>query len=149
MAVLETVRTRVLTHPIGSTTGDRLSDFIPAGNVWLVQPPDNPTYPFVVIRCDLAHTDGAYNQQRVEGLLEVLLYARGENNRLTLERATDCVEAALVRYWERTGTSLIFSRDTVRDQFPPPVEPVDRQQVGARVAAQLVYWPQYLQRVDS
>jgi hypothetical protein len=133
------MRVRLLTYVprSGATLRTRIGD-----RLYYVQAPDNAAWPHGIATLRLPN-DGAYNGERLEGELEVLLYDRPRSKQEALEDMADIADQAMLRYADGTS-GLVFSRERRRDTLPANLPPADREVCGIRLVYQLVVWPLFL-----
>ena len=137
--IWRTVRSRILGYqpPTGATLQTRLS-----GRLYYVQAPDNAPWPHGIGTLRLP-SSGAYNSERLDGELELMLYDRPRSKAEALEDMADVADQAMLRYADGSS-GLVFSRERRRDTLPAFLPPADREVVAIRLVFQLVVWPLYL-----
>lgn len=145
--LVKVLRQRLLTFtPID---GSATLSFRLGGRIYIDRAPKEPEYPFAVLRLSSMQSDGAYNQIRKTGDLEVLIWHKGDGAaRTTVEKCADIAEQALYRLW-LDAPGLVFSRQSQRTTLPPAPEVVDEQTVAVRLLFPIVFYPQYLTLYDS
>jgi hypothetical protein len=143
--VLAAIRTRLLAFTaaddatLGDTIGTRLWLFAPPGGV-------ANQWPFGILRPLPLRRDGAYNGERWEGAVELMLWSRPRTaaNAKALEAAADIAEAAFLRWASDDADGIVFSRGGTRATLPVPVEPADRDTYTIRLTFDVIAWPAYL-----
>jgi hypothetical protein len=79
------------------------------------------------------------NGEREQMELEVTLFGRPWNQRVTLERIADTMDAAMLR-WRDADNGLVFKQDRIRHSLPPFKEPADSDIVQIMLEYTLVVW---------
>jgi hypothetical protein len=139
-AVYALLRTHLLAFE--GSTGASLSDRF-ADRIYLVRAPDDTAYPYGTLRFLPLVMQGAYNMDRQEGYLEVMLYDRPASHAAALEASADLVQQAFLRFADATS-GLVFCREVQRDTLPVPLPGMERDIVTIRLAIHLVLWPTYI-----
>lgn len=144
-AILAVIRTRLLTFV--DADGATLADTI-GQRLWLYAPPGGTAnqWPFGVLGFLPLRRTGAYNGERVQGQVELMLWSRPRTaaNAKALEAAADRCEAAFLRWANTDADGLLFSRGGTRATLPVPAEPADRDTYAIRLTFDVIAWPQYL-----
>jgi hypothetical protein len=141
--LVETIVARLLAYTFD---GDSIAA-LTASRVYIDQPPDNTSFPCLVIRSLNQRTAAQYNNTRKDFELEVMIYVKGRTaaNARLAEQLGDLTEQALLTWVESSATlGLSFGREADRETVPPPQEPADRDIIGVRVLVQCATWPRYL-----
>ncbi len=143
-ALYKALRTRLLTfQALGSPTPDTLGDSL--SNLYIVQGPDDVTFPYGIMRLQARQRPGEYAGEREAMDLELLLYDRPRAQQYVVEGYADIADQALLRYKDRTA-GLFFSGSSERDTIPMNTQVSDREVVGVRCVYALIVWPQFLTR---
>lgn len=83
------------------------------------------------------------NGLRLEGTLEVQIYARPRSKQEDVEHIADLMQEALLQ-WADARSGVVFSGGDVRDSLPIFPDPADREVAGVRIVFDVVCWPYYL-----
>lgn len=147
----DALRTRLLTFSPPSVT-DKVADIVGANGLYWNRPPADAAYPFGILRLIGLRNGPGYGRERIQGSLELTLITRPADAQPVkdLHKAADLATGAML--WARlgdntsSGTGLIFLGEGVRDDLPPPIEPVDEQTFQLRLLWTITIWPRFLTR---
>ena len=141
-ALYTSLRTALLAfQPAGGATPESLGALLTG--LWVVQGPDNVSYPYGIMRLQSRQSSGEYSGDRETVGLELTLYDRPRKQQYAVEGYADVAEQALLRYRDVTS-GLVFARERQRDTLPQGTGPADREVVGVRLVFPLVVWPVWL-----
>jgi hypothetical protein len=151
--------TTASSYGVGQILRDRLRNFMPLGisggtigqrtnnRVFFNRPPDNPSYPYVLVNVKRLR-QGSDSNQRNAMWLEVTIYGRDDAQLPLVETIADIADQAFTRFASYTD-GLVFGSRAQRMTLPPPQEPVSRQLVAVRCLYEMVEWPAYLAAVQT
>ena len=102
------LRTALLAfQPAGGATPESLGALLTG--LWVVQGPDNVSYPYGIMRLQSRQSSGEYSGDRETVGLELTLYDRPRKQQYAVEGYADVAEQALLRYTDVTS-GLVFAR---------------------------------------
>jgi hypothetical protein len=131
------LRSRLLTFQPAS--GSTLQTTL-GGRLYTVQAPDDPTYPYAVLRLvDRRQTDG-YQQLRETFEIELTICDRPRSQQWRAEGIADVATQAFFD-WDLATSGVMFSRHVRRVTLPPAPSPMDRELVQVMVFVPVVAWP--------
>lgn len=146
-AAIQQLRTRLLTFaPMGggATLNTRLG-----GRLYIGRAPDNtPSFPYGVMRLINQRQPGAYNGDKEEADLELMIYGNTVAQAQALEDAADVADQALLRYKDATS-GLIFGRERLRDSVSGTGDPVLAAFLAVRCLYPVSIWPIFLTQYAS
>ncbi len=136
-SMMTDLRNRLLTFaPMsGSTLQTSLG-----GRLYVVQAPDDVTYPYAVMRLvDRRQTDG-YGGFRESFEIELMVFDRPRSQQWRAEGIADVATQAFLG-WDLASSGLMFSRHVRRVVMPPAPSPMDRELVQIVLFVPVVAWP--------
>lgn len=136
-ATIQQVQARLLNFvPISGTT---LSVKL-GGRLWIGVPPENAAFPYGVMRLINQRSSGAYNSDREDADLELMIYGNALSQAQALEDAADTADQALLRYRD-SASGLIFGRERIRDSASQSGDPAVAEFLAVRCLYSLNIWP--------
>ena len=150
LAVTQAARAALLAYanPQGAMATDILFPDVNQG-CYIGRAPDNPTYPFAVMRLNTRNA-GRNHGLRLDGSLEIQIYGKPYTQQENVNAVADLFEQAMLLWiGNAAGQGLVFSHGTQRDQLPPGPAPIDSEVVTVRLLYTLAIWPQYLTSIAT
>lgn len=143
--LVETVMTRLLDFvpSSGTTLRTRLGGGASA-RLYTVQAPNDPVYPYAVLRIATRPQTLGYAGYRSEAGIEVQVFDRPRSQQWVAEGIADLIEQATLGWCDPTGTGLVFARHLRRMTLPPAPSPMDREVVVVTLSLPVAVWPAYL-----
>lgn len=138
-ALLKQLRAAILTTP--DPEGRRVSDTlgtVAQGRLWLGHGPDDAAYPHGTLR--LFSQRYSLHGVRLQGMLEVMLFARPRSQTSALELLADLCVGALLQYADGSS-GLLRAEPAQRDTLPAVEEPGDADVVQIRLLFDVVAFP--------
>lgn len=154
VALLETLRTRLLTFPSPAAPGTRKLSDILSDRLYFGAPPADCAYPYGLLRWN-GRNAGAYRGVRMKGSLELVIVQRPANatEAKLAEEAADLAQGALLQFSEGDTAAAtsggILVVEGSRETLPRPVDPVDQQTYTIQLVWDVVVWPKFLTQYTS
>lgn len=133
----------------------RILDFVPTGGdgplrsslrggIHTQSAPDNCPFPYATVRLQ-NRRNGRLDDTSIEeeGEIEFLMFGRDRQQLLTIERAMDIAEEALLN-WQTDTVGWLAVRELInRTTMPPYRSPADAEIVQIRTVWRYTWWPTY------
>ena len=120
-------------------SGDSLNTSL-SGRLYTVQAPDDPDYPYAVVRLLPRRQtvgDGGYRETFE---IEVQIFDRPRSQQWRAEGIADVATQAFLQ-WDLRSSGLLFSGHVRRITMPPAPDPMDRELVQITLFVPVVAWP--------
>jgi hypothetical protein len=136
------IRTRILDFDPTGSDGPLRSSL--RGGMHTHSAPDNVPFPFALVRLQ-NRRNGRLDDSSLEeeGEVEILMFGRDRQQLVTVERAMDIAEEALLN-WHTDATGWFTLRELVsRNTMPPYRSPAEAEIVQVRAVWRYTWWPTY------